>query len=339
MIRFRILILSFLSAVVPGRSHAGWTMEVVADTVETKGDFVGYKELSGLATVDGIKFLVASNESRGAQIATLSRNPWVITTGPQIPLMIGAGQAECDFEAVAADAKSGYFYVLGSHGVSVKKGNRREEQETLFRIPAGMIAADGEVETGKKIAKISLWSLLTQSPTLAPFLGKPLQLNGLNLEGLACKDGKLWIGCRAPVHGSGSVAVLVVDAEIVFSTPSAQWPKAKVHMLDLGKSRGVRDMVAVKDAFLIIAGPSGSAGSEQFPNPQHQDVDEKFALFHWIPDVPAGLKEISAVIPPKTNSKPEGIMVIEESDSEILILMLHDQRKNGTPRVLRLKRK
>ena len=78
-----------------------WGLAAVEAPIVTEGRFAIGAEMSGGATLDGAGCLLVSNETRCAQIGTLTRNPWRLAAGTEIPLIPPQGEAECDFEAVA----------------------------------------------------------------------------------------------------------------------------------------------------------------------------------------------------------------------------------------------
>ena len=91
------------------------------------------------------------------------------------------------------------------------------------------------------------------------FAGLPSKENGVDIEGLAAKDGALYLGFRGPVLRENFVPIARVD-------PSGS-DEPELLFVKLG-GRGVRDIAATTDGFLILAGPNG-------------DQDWSFELFHW----------------------------------------------------------
>ncbi len=312
---------------------APWGISAEDIPVVTRGLFAEGTELSGWASLDGRGCLVVSNETRCAEIGYLSATPWTLTAGPEIPLTPPGGPDECDFEAVAVDPASGNFYVLGSHAVAKKKGKPRLEQQCLFKLPADPKTKLPDPAKASEFKSVSLTAWLAQLPEIAPSIGKPLQQNGLNLEGLACRDGKLFIGCRAP-HLAGRTPVLEVPAEALFTLPAAQWPAPKVHLLPLGKTFGVRDLVPTKEGILILAGEAGSIPSESFLRSENYTTDDNFTLYFWPPQDPRPPARVGNL--PIVKGKAEGLLVHEETDSTITIVVLYDGSYNGMPRVFKL---
>lgn len=325
------LILGSLPALA--QESAAWGVTTMEKPIVTEGLFAVGSELSGIASINGTACLLASNETRCAQIGYLKRDPWRLTAGREIYLIPPEGTAECDFEAVACDPKANIYYVMGSHAVAKKKGKPRKEQQVIFRVPADPTTGVPDHAKPGAAKAISLFPMLLQFPEVASAINKPLQKNGLNMEGLAWKAEQLWIGCRAP-NLDGAAAIFSISAEAIFTQPVESWPKAKFHKVPLGRGIGVRDLAPLTDGFLILAGQSGSEASSEFPIPLNYDGDKAFTLFHWNPETPNGLQRIGNL--PVLKGKAESMMVLDETDTSISIMVLYDGAYNGAPRAFTL---
>ena len=327
------LIPSLFVAEITAAEDALWGISADDIPVVTKGVFAEGVELSGWASLDGRGCLLVSNETRCVEIGYLSASPWSLTAGPEIPLNPPGGPDECDFEAVAADPVTGNFYVLGSHAVAKKKGKPRLEQQCLFRLPTDPKTKLPDAAKASEFKSVSLTPWLARVPEIAASIGQPLQRNGLNLEGLACREGILFIGCRAP-HVAGRTPVLEVAADTLYSLAVEKWPAPKVHWLALGKGIGVRDLTATKEGILILAGEAGSVPSETFLRSDNYTTDDNFTLYFWRPQDVSPPVRVGNL--PIVKGKAEGILVHEETDSTITIVVLYDGSYNGMPRVFKL---
>lgn len=156
-----------------------------------------------------------------------------------------------DMESLATvDEK--LFFACTSHGLT-KKGKRKPEREQLFLM-----------EKTEKIAVQKTWSLRNEIlKYLEANFGSDLNMEtvstaspdhgGLNIEGLAYVDGKLFVGLRSPVTSKGEAIVLV------FTSPLTS-PKLTSNMrIDLG-GKGIRSLENSNGALLIL---SGSPNDEQ----------------------------------------------------------------------------
>ena len=274
------------------------------------------------------------------------------------PVVLRATADELDAEGAATDGQ--YFYVTGSH--SAKRGdcasNPGSRHVLRFRLdpatgralrsPAG--SANGALvdlaDSGR------LWTLMQAQPELAPHVGENKCLGsgfapdaparagqqGVNIEGLAVRNGRLYFGFRGPVL-QGVAQVLAVDADALFDAQAARDPKATLTRLALGQNRGIRDMVAVKTGFLLLAGPDDSPTSQ----------DAGWTVSWWDgqaaegrvvqPKLLAAL-DLSGVKLRKCDQelKPEAITVLEETPAAYKLLVLSDGMCDGGPLVFTLAR-
>jgi hypothetical protein len=253
-----------------------------------------------------------------------------------LPLRAGGG--ELDAEAAATDGR--YFYVTGSH--SAKRGDCSSNLHSrhvirlkldpatgrALRSPAGGALADS-ADTGR------LWSIMQAQPALAAYVGerKCLAQGGINIEGLAVQDGRLYFGFRGPVL-NGAAQVLAVTADALFDPAEHSDPKAVMIPVALGPHRGIRDMVAVKTGFLLLAGPDDSDAG--------QDVgwtvswwNGKAAESGIRPVQPRLLAalDLSDVKLRQCDDKlkPEAITVLEETPAAYKLLVLSDGLCDGGP--------
>ena len=274
------------------------------------------------------------------------------------PVVLRDTDEELDAEATATDGQ--YVYVTGSH--SAKRGdcasNAGSRHVLRFRLdpatgralrrPAGS-ANDTLVDyadTGR------LWQIMQAQPGLAAHVGEGKCLGaeppdkapalagqqGVNIEGLAVQAGRLYFGFRGPaVQGVGQV--LAVDADALFSADVARDPKATLTRLALGPNRGIRDMIAVKSGFLLLAGPDDSPASKNAG---------------WIVAWWDGQSAEGQVVQPKVLAaldlssvklrscdkelKPEAMTVLEETPTAYRLLVLSDGMCNGGPLVFTVAR-
>src|SRR5512139_3451641 len=214
---------------------------------------------------------------------------------------------EADIEGIARD--DGWLWAVGSHSLKRKKikdGHspakslkrlatvvREENRFILARLPL-VTGADGLPEItghdGDRAASIlgghgdSLTDLLAGDRHLAPFLALPGKDNGVDIEGIAVRDGRVYIGFRGPVL-RGWAVVMEIRPEPHPSDPgrlrlmplakggdeagdgSGARPLYRLHFLDLG-GLGIRDLCPYGDDLLILTGPS-------------MDLDGPVRLVRW----------------------------------------------------------
>ena len=270
------------------------------------------KDLSGMASWDGVHCLVCSDELRIIQTGVISGNG--ITGGPAITLLSGDGK-EVDAEGVTVARGEGCYYVTGSHGVGKKSGEMQTSRCTVFRVPvnAGTGEPTGAVQAG------SLLPWVQGNSVLGASAGQSLQANGFNIEGLAHKGGKLWFGVRAPnLNG---------DAFVIEATPGSLFggsPQASLHRMKVGPGLGIREIAALKDGFLIVTGAAAS------------DVgrDESFALWFWNPG--GGARFIGEI--PDPAGKAEGLYILDDAADHVDVLVIFDGVAGGAPKAYRVAR-
>jgi hypothetical protein len=166
---------------------------------------------------------------------------------------------------------------------------------------------------------------------LKPYVGErkclgsePDQL-GINIEGLAVRGERLYFGLRGPVI-DGAAMVLSVEMQALFDSGQA---KPAVTRLALGGNRGIRDLVAVQDGFLLLAGPDDGKAN--------QGISWTLSLWDG--------KTSSSVVTPKLLAnldlskvalracddelKPEALTVLQESPKHYQVLVLSDGMCDG----------
>ena len=290
--------------------------------------------------------LLAFDEGVEARYATIGDQRLV--ADPEVVMLrtTGAG-AELDAEGAATDGR--YFYVTGSH--SAKRSDCVSNPESRHVIRFRLDPATGRAlrspannpqgalvdyaDTGR------LWDIMQAQPALAAHVGErkclgseppskaPLMAGqqGVNIEGLAVQGGRLYFGFRGPVVGDVA-KVLAVNADALFASGD---PQAAVTSIALGAHRGIRDMVAVKNGLLLLAGPDDSAANK--------GVD--WTLAWWdgkasgqtvTPKVLAAL-DLNGVKLRGCDEelKPEAITVLEETAEAYKLLVLSDGMCDGGP--------
>ncbi|MGV8804655.1 MAG: DUF3616 domain-containing protein [Polaromonas sp.] len=289
--------------------------------------------------------LLAFDEGAAVQFAQIGSH--TLTPDAQ-SVVLPSAREELDAESAATDGR--YFYVAGSH--SARRGdcaNTPGSRHLMrFRLdPATGRAlrspADGALvdyaDTGR------LWPLMQAQPGLAPHVGerkclgsgpprKAPQLagqQGVNIEGMAVKDGQLYFGFRGPVLNDVA-SVLAVDAEALFTPDAVALPPARLTQLALGQGRGIRDMVAVNNGFLLLAGPDDSAANEGVGWVvawwDGQSAEGRVVQ----PTVLATLN-LSGVKLRRCDKeiKPEAVTVLDETPAAYRLLVLSDGLCDGGP--------
>lgn len=261
-------------------------------------------------------------------------------------IVLLSGGRELDAEGVATDGK--YVYVTGSHSMSRTRcaANPDSRHVIRFRIDqAGRALRDqnaglvGYQDSGR------LWTIMSNEEALKEHVGKCLGTQppekrtrlkggrGVNVEGLAVKDGHLYFGFRGPAR-EGTVPILSVHADTLFGS---QPLTPVMFRLAVGEGRGIRDMVAVKDGFLVLVGPDDDERKGQ----------PSYMLLFWdgrastaaMPRPLAHL-DVSNVKRPTCDkaTKPEALALISDSPSQYGVLVLSDGMCDGGPLTFTVRR-
>jgi hypothetical protein len=223
----------------------------------------------------------------------------------------------------AASFDNGWFDAIGSHGTSRRTGAFQGSRDVVYRIRRN------RGEAGRWEASRALSGILSRTPGLtenfctgasgAPC--KSLQEGGVNIEGLAVRDGKMFIGFRAP-SPRGHAFVMQVDADAVFGAGAIEPEVFRVRLgRDAqGRDLGVRDLAAVPDGLLVLAGPSLPEGDRKSSG--------RILLWPGHGETAQMLCEIAVEAP---GMKPEVLLELGESGSEYRLLILFDGVAGGAP--------
>jgi hypothetical protein len=220
-----------------------------------------------------------------------------------------------DAEGAAFD--NGFFYVIGSHGRGVEPAPVKDTSFFVFRFPVDRRGRPTFTISDQTVAheiqrSDRLRDAVKHVQPFPPFVELPLNRNGTNIEGIVVKDGRMFLGFRAPSI-NGKAFIMSVDTEAVFGAGDLH---TKVDSVALGEGLGIRDLAPVQTGILILAGPVA-------------DQPAAPTLFHWDPNTGV-LKLIAKVIEP-TNGKAETLLVLDEDPEFLSLLVMFDGPGNGNP--------
>jgi Protein of unknown function (DUF3616) len=289
-------------------------------------------DISGIACSTTVGFprscLVIDDNLQSAQFVVVHHGK--IVGGNLIRLISNTYKGkplELDGEGVAyAD---GYYYVMGSHGHPRDSNHKLDPIRDADKIKA-RIAATSQIvrvaahpDAPEIMATGKLRAIIAANPVLSPFLDRRLENNGLTIEGVAVKGVRLLAGCRAPSLDNGRAAVLSVQLGALFGSDQAD---AKLYRLPLGDGRGVRDLTAYGNGFIILAGPATGDGA--------------YAVYWWdgASENTRLLRELADVIGGDGKRKPEALLPLDESPSRLQVLILFDGEKQGAPVAIKMPR-
>jgi hypothetical protein len=307
-----------------------------------KGNIIGPRDLSGIARVGDFHCLIASDEGVYVQTGRfVPERREIIIDDPaesRIELLSPKLGSEIDIEAIAAIGNT--YYVMASHGVAKKSGLFMEARHTCFRLEV-------DPKTGQQTGSVhraSLQRLLRGDEVLGVYYGKLLQQRGVNIEGLAAKDGKLFVGFRSP-NLKGKAYVVEIRPEVLFAGPGK--PSYKLHDVALGPGLGIREIVTLQsgneyNGFLIIAGNAGcEPGNTDEPdtvtNVKDWQKGRGFFLFFW--DGGERVEMIGEIPRAGKGYKAEAMTVLSDTKEAIDMLILFDGPAGGAPTVYRIYKK
>jgi hypothetical protein len=326
----------FFSGPVAAEDHAPWPVkEKLIGKKDKKSE-----DVSGIACASPTGFprtcMVIDDNLQGAQVVIVRDGE--ITAGQFIPLITNTRKGkplELDGEGIAyAD---GSFYVIGSHGHPRDKDHelhpKKDAAEIRARIEASSqlirvkidVASDGKLKTAAEIeASGRLREFLGAQADLKPWIDQRLEKNGLTIEGVAIRDKRLFAGMRGPLLDGNQAAIFSVALNSLFGNAA---PEAELKTLDLA-GRGVRDLVAFDQGFLILAGPAGET----------EGMTGNYAVYFWDGD---GERKKLAELPKfaakdDKQAKPEALLPLDRSSGKLRILVLFDGPKEGAPRAFEI---
>lgn len=266
--------------------------------------------LSGIALLKNDSLAVCTDEVANLQVLSYSGGKLAVVAAPQL----GAEGTEIDLEGLAVSGD--VLYAVGSHSLArkaadpdksyqknrerIREINEDANRDQLFRVK---LAADGSLRAKDSI---NLQAIFRQHSLLRPFSKLPSKENGIDIEGIAAHGDSLYVGFRGPVLRGNYVPVL----RLRFDEPNNN----ELLFVPLD-GNGIRDMTAVDDGFLILAGPVG-------------DARGTYAVYHWNgsdclvgQDGPGGKCELLATIGPLEAGKPEGLAARKSATGHELFLV------------------
>ncbi len=297
------------------------------------------EDVSGIACAPGPLprlCLVVDDETQGAQVAILQEG--VLTAGDFIPLIddVHDGKPlELDAEGVAyAD---GFFYVAGNQARARHEEDPAKEAKNLLKAAAtrklfriqlnadtvdlatGALMGEPVVATSTALAEI-----LAKDKVLAAALDRPLEKNGLAVEGVAVKGDQLYAAMRGPVLDDGSAVIARVPLAALFDGAPGE---ATLFRLALdkdtqGDARGIRDLTVAGDGFLLIAGPVND------PPKKHAVALGDYAIYAW--NEAAAEKRLD-LQPYGKKTMPEALLVMGQDAAKARALLMFDGPKEGEP--------
>jgi hypothetical protein len=239
---------------------------------------------------------------------------------------------EMDLEGLAVEGNS--LYAIGSHSAkrksvsavdNTREKNRRRLTSAAKKQPYRDCLLKIELNddgTQQSISRTSLADYLDATEPFKTHRSVAGKENGVDIEGLAVKDGSLFVGFRGPVLRGNYVPIV----RCKFGDPPAEHEILFVNL----EGRGVRDLITVENGLLILAGPVG-------------DGSETYRLYYWngedqvpgtdveVTDQDSGLISLGDLPMPETRGslKAEGIALVTETTQTWELIIMFDGDSGG----------
>ena len=278
--------------------------------------------------------LVIDDDLQAGQFVSVEEGE--LHAGDAVPLIdnfYDDKKLELDGEGVAYD--DGAFYVIGSHGhprhddsdcdlAQPSAKNRAKIGAASQVVRVGLKPSIGKTLSMHDVQEITrtakLRDFIAADQTLQPFLDKCLHRNGVTIEGIAILDGRLYAGFRGPsLPGRGAPILSVPLTSLFGSGPNG----ARLTVVRVEDGRGVRDLARYKDGLLVLVGPTG-------------DEAGQYDVYWWDgrSERMQHLGDITGQTHAGKDSKPEGMLPLDESGGKLRLLILSDGDKapEGEPR-------
>ncbi|WP_052763975.1 DUF3616 domain-containing protein [Microvirga massiliensis] len=255
-----------------------------------------HKDLSAIARVGDSLFLACDEIASVERLRRIGNGRFGehrhFALDGLVDLPAGA-EGEMDIEGLCA--VDGCLWIVGSHALKrskpkreksnaddalrrMEKVDREPNRHFLGRIPlveeAPGLWMPTEADGGRQAAwakfdkrNSALTQWVADDPHLGPFLTIPAKENGFDVEGLAVRGDRIWLGLRGPVLRGHAV---VLDLEIAEKEPgrlSARRVEGerryRKHLLDT-RGLGIRDMCSDGEDLLLLVGPTMSLEGPAF---------------------------------------------------------------------------
>jgi hypothetical protein len=252
---------------------------------------------------------------------------------------------EADIEGM--DVADGWLWIVGSHSVKRKSAKAHDKpgavadtlatvgrdgnRHLLARIPlAGNEARRkhgkrraASIETRRKSS--ALLKAIKRGrdgdgdPHLAPFIPIPGKDNGFDIEGLAVRGSRVFVGLRGPVlRGWACVLELrpVGAGDHLELEPLDKRVPYRKHFLNLG-GLGIRDLLVIGDDLLILAGPT-------------MVLDAHCAIWRWkngaVGGPPSGVAPLRELPTRETHDRAEGFTQLADGSLMVVYDSPHPER-------------
>ncbi|MGD9539776.1 DUF3616 domain-containing protein [Methylocystis sp.] len=281
--------------------------------------------------------LVVADEGREAAFVSLHEGGLAAIGAP---FALPVASHEFDAEGATTDGK--FLYIAGSQSVKRRTCEDHPANRVVLRFdvdparrPPVTIKSTGE-----------LWKIIESLPEFAGHAGPNACLGdnspqrrpdlpgkqGVNIEGVAAKDGRLYFGFRGPAI-DGEALLLGVDAKALFEGGVAAPSVARIKV---GKKRAIRDLTIADGALLALVGPDDD------------NLPLNYSVFRIESPYQGSARaaELAALDLDKAPRdekgepiKPEAIALLDATPERYRLLVLSDGGEDGAPLVFNIPRR
>ena len=180
------------------------------------------------------------------------------------------GCDEVDLEAIAGDGDG--IWVTGSMGNASRSGKREKKRWFLARFSLDEKGKPAKSTLAVQNKRKVLREVFAQHPEIEPHIEKPLQCGGLNVEGFAQVNDRIFFGLRGPaLLKNGKALVLEASVVALSASKKSEIGKTKLHVLDFRDSNGdpirntgIRALEEIDGRLLIATGRSQVSAPRTF---------------------------------------------------------------------------
>jgi len=359
-LKFAIVLTTISTFVMPASSQA---KSLSPQAVQCRGQLFNGKakyneEISGIKCIaqggGQASCFIVTDEKKGLQQLTISQSNigyLSCSPGPVLAKKRGLSclkgkKAERDFEGIASDQTA--LFITGSWGNQRKK-SVAPSPERWALIRQKLRGVTGVSDKCQRVKRKDLMTILKNAGgDIAKFIDAPLQCGGVNLEGLAYQNGKLFFGLRSPSFFSmGAAWVISASASPLFNGDVAA-ANVQRHTLNFKvdgkavKGVGIRGLEPLgKHQLLVVTGPAGvsnesinSRGQELIqskcnapPFYKNEKIGTPFALWIWTPKT-GRLQHLGNIAGQYGNQKLESVAVISLENKTLTLVLSFDGVNN-----------